>query len=319
VTANDWAPSAALDTLRRRAQFLARIRQFFFDRNVLEVETPALSSAGTTDLHIESFFTDSQDGCRFFLHTSPEFAMKRLLAAGSGPIFQLCRVFRNGERGRRHNPEFTLLEWYRPDWTYHQLMTELDELSQILLKTETADRVSYADVFYAHTGIDPHASNSSQFRQCAHERGIDLNGDLGNDADAWRDLLLTHLVEPNLGQARPVFVFDYPASQAALARTRGGAVPVAERFELYYKGVELANGYQELTDAGQQRARFVADVAVRNSAGQAHVPFDQRLVAALESGMPDCAGVAVGVDRLFMLAEGGDRLDSVIAFPWDRA
>ena len=245
--------------------------------------------------------------------------MKRLVAAGSGPIFQLCRVFRNGELSRRHNPEFTMLEWYRPNWTYHQLMSELDALVQWLLKTEKADRITYAELFLEYIKLDPHTASVSQMRNCASEHGIDLRSDLGEDLDAWRDLLLTHLVEPHLGLVRPVFVFDYPSTQAALARTRAGNVPVAERFELYYRGVELANGYQELTDAMQQRARFNADVAARRASGLPHVPFDERLIAALAAVVPDCAGVAVGVDRLFMLAEGGKHIGAVMAFSWDCA
>ena len=319
VTSLSWAPSASLALLRRRAQFLTTIRQFFAERDVFEVETPILSCAGTTDPHIESFATQSLAGGQYFLHTSPEFPMKRLLAAGSGPIYQLCRVFRNGDCGRIHNPEFTMLEWYRPGWDYHQLMAELDALAQLLLGTQAADRLTYADTFRHYTELDPHTADASQFRQCARQRGINLCGDLGDNVDAWRDLLLTHLVEPHLGVARPVFIFDYPASQAALARTRDEKIPVAERFELYYRGVELANGYQELIDPIQQRARFEADCAIRKQAGLRNVCLDENLIAALQHGMPESSGVAVGIDRLFMLGEGIDRIDEVIAFSWEQA
>lgn len=324
---SDWKPSAPLAALALRAQLLARVRDFFAQRQVLEVETPLLGTAAATDPQLDSFVTrytgpGAAHGQPLYLHTSPEFEMKRLLAAGSGAIFQICKVFRNGEAGRLHNPEFTLLEWYRPGLDHHRLMDEVEGLARDALapwrELGAGERLAYREAFLRHAGIDPHAADSAQLAACAAAQGINPPaGGLG--IDAWRDLLLTHLVEPHLGRSGPTFLYDYPASQAALARIRPGALPLAERFELYIDGVELANGYHELGDAGAQRARFDADLATRRAAGQDAVPVDERLLAALAHGLPDCAGVALGVDRLLMLAARARSLDEVLAFPIARA
>lgn len=322
----DWRPAASLEALRVRAQVLATIRAFLAGRGCMEVETPALSAAATTDPRLESFATVYRGpgvagGRPLYLHTSPEFPMKRLLAAGSGPIYQLCRVFRQGEAGRRHNPEFTLLEWYRPGWDHHALMEEVAALlAAVLPATEAPERLSYAEAFGRHAGLDPHSAPAAHLAECAADHGVAVPEGMGPAGrDAWLDLLLTRLVEPHLGRGRPTFLHNYPASQAALARVRAGDPPVAERFELYLEGVELANGFHELTDADEQRRRFEAERAARRAEGLPDVPADGRLLAALAHGLPDCAGVALGVDRLVMAAAGADRLEEVLAFPWDRA
>ena len=326
VTA-DWRPSAALDALRLRAGMLAAIRTFFAVRGVMEVETPLLSSAGTTDAQLESFASryrgpGAPRGRALWLHTSPEFAMKRLLAAGSGPIYQLCKAFRQGEFGARHNPEFTLLEWYRPGWDQHRLMDEVERLAGGILgggyAAHPAQRLSYADAFLRHVGLDPHRAPETALREAAQCLGIAAVPGL-EGRDPWLDLLLTHLVEPHLGRGLLTFLYDYPASQAALARVDPGEPATARRFELYCEGVELANGFHELGDAVEQGRRFAAEREARRNLGLDDVPEDRRLVAALEAGLPDCAGVALGVDRLVMLAAGAANIDQVIAFPLDRA
>lgn len=315
-----WRPSADIETLRRRAALLARLRAFFAERGVLEVETPALSSATVTDLHLHSLEAKVEyagESRLFYLQTSPEFAMKRLLAAGSGPIFQLCRSFRDGESGRLHNPEFTMLEWYRPLFDHHQLMDEMADLLELLLGGPQAERKTYGDAFAAVYGIDPHGAGAEELAALAAARGIEAVG-YGEEssADDWLQLLFNLGVEPGLGRGRPTFIYDYPASQAALARVAAGR---ARRFEVYAEGIELANGFHELSDAAEQRRRFEADCEERRRRALALPPIDENLLAALESGLPDCAGVALGIDRLVMLALGKKSLAEVIAFPADRA
>jgi len=315
VTAS-WEPAAGLAALRRRAEVLARIRAFFAVRGVLEVETPVLAAGGGTDVHLAPLVTRLADGRRLYLQTSPEFAMKRLLAAGSGPIYQLGRAFRDGEAGRRHNPEFTMLEWYRPGWDHHRLMDEVDELLAGVLGTTPAERLTYREAFRRHAGIDPLAAGDDELRASATRCGLHA-ADV--DREGCLSLLLGAVVEPRLGHGRPSFLHDFPASQAALARVRPGDPPLAERFEAYVQGVELANGYHELSDAEEQRRRFVADLAERRRLGLPELPLDERLLAALEHGLPDCAGVALGVDRLVMLVCGASSISDVMAFPVDRA
>jgi lysyl-tRNA synthetase class 2 len=315
----DWRPTATVDALRVRAGIFASLRRFFADRGVLEVETPALSAAAVTDLHLHSVACrlDLDDRRTRFLQTSPEYAMKRLLAAGSGPIYQTCKVFRDGERGRRHNPEFTMLEWYRPGFDHHRLMDEVEELLQAVLGVAAGERISYADAFRRHAGVDPHAASDGELRSRVVALGVAGVAEL--DRDDLLNLLLSHVVEPHLGSGRPSFLFDYPASQAALARVRPGNPPVAERFEVFLDGLELANGFHELADPGEQRRRFEADLVERRRHGLPEVPVDERLLAALASGLPDCAGVALGVDRLVMLKIGSRDIADVIAFPIERA
>ncbi len=327
---DDWQPAATLEVLKLRARLLESIRAFFSGRGVLEVETPILSTAAITDPMLASLATRYAGplfphGQTFYLHTSPEFPMKRLLAAGSGSIYQICKVFRDGECGRLHNPEFTMLEWYRVGFDHHRLMDEVAELVTALLaptlKLDTPERLSYREAFRRHAGLDPHTASSADFAAIARERRIGVPKDLTsqNDLATWRDLLLTHAVEPELGQGRLTFIYDYPASQASLARIQSGEPPLAARFELYLNGIELANGFHELADADEQRARFERQLHARAAAGQAVVPLDERLLAALSEGLPDCAGVALGFDRLVMLAAGARSIAEVMAFPVDRA
>ena len=245
--------------------------------------------------------------------------MKRLLAAGSGAVFQICKAFRNGEAGRRHNPEFTLLEWYRPGFDHHRLMDEMDELLAAILAAAPAERLTYGRAFRRRLGVDPHRASRRELQRVAERHGIEVAGAEPQERDAWLHLLMSHLVEPELGRGRPTFVYDFPASQAALARVRDGDPPLAERFEVYSDGIELANGFHELRDADEQRRRFEADLEQRRRAGRDAVPIDERLLAALAAGLPPCAGVALGVDRLLLRRSGVGDLRQVLSFPVDRA
>lgn len=324
----EWRPTATLDHLRLRAELLARIRRYFNSVGVLEVDTPVLSVGGTTDPAIQSFITayhgpGSCHGAGLYLHTSPEFPMKRLLAAGTGSIYQICKVFRDGESGRYHNPEYTLLEWYRTGFDHVALMAEVESLLRAVLgdimPLAPARYWTYRELFKTTAGIDPVTTTVNEIRQLLNARGITASPGLTEDMfDGWLDLLLTHVIEPAL-DAGLVFISDYPASQAALARLRSGDPPVAERFEVYLDGIELANGYHELTDAAEQRRRFDWDNARRRARGLAAVEPDTRLLSAMQSGLPDCAGVALGIDRLLMIAGGAGHIDEVIAFPLELA
>ncbi len=306
---------------------LATIRRFFDARGVLEVETPALATAGVTDLHLHGLSTRVTlpgGPATRYLQTSPEYAMKRLLAAGSGPIFQIGKAFRDDESGRMHNPEFTMLEWYRPGFDHHALMDEMDALLAATLGTAPAERRTYAGLFQEHLDVDAHHADAEALATCAAKAGIEAVGLDDADRDTWLHLLGCHVIEPHLGrsegdQLRPTFVLDYPASQAALARVTNDDPPVAERFEVYIEGTELANGFHELCDAREQRCRFEADLERRRATGLAAVALDERLLVALEAGLPPCAGVALGIDRLLMIATGAQSIDEVMAFPIDRA
>ena len=319
---DDWRPTASLGALKSRAAMLAAAREFFAERGVLEVETPVLSAAAVSDPQIESLSTRVA-GLAAPLHlcTSPEYAMKRLLAAGSGDIYQICRVFRDGERGRWHNPEFTLLEWYRLGFDDAALMSEVEALIGGLLaphrKLEPAERLSYSAALQRHAGVDAQQASERDLTEAARSHGIVCQADL--DRDAKLDLLMGLVVGPRLGTERPCFVCDYPASQAALARLKPGSPPVAARFELYLDGVELANGFHELAASVEQRARFVQDLRLRRARGQAQPPLDERLLAALAAGLPDCAGVALGFDRLVAIAAAAPQLADAMAFTIDNA
>lgn len=322
-----WQPAASLPALYKRGELLAAIRAFFAARSVLEVETPALSHFGTTDPALESFRTvycgpGAAQGEVLYLHTSPEFPMKRLLAAGTGSIYQICKVFRNGEQGRLHNCEFTLLEWYRVGFDHFALMEELEALVHELLCDRAelpvrSVRLTYAEAFQAHLGINPHLADSESLRAAARACQLEPPVGLGQDRDAWLDLLFSHCVQCALPPF--CFVYDYPASQAALARIRPGSPPVAERFELFIDGMELANGFHELTDGLEQAQRLARDQVERERRGLAPIPLDEAFLAALRAGLPPCAGVAVGLDRLLMIALGVQSLHEVLAFPTDRA
>jgi len=299
------------EILRLRAQLYRDIRQFFFTRQVLEVETPILSEACVPEPMIEPFYTDYQGpgSKRLFLHTSPELAMKRLLAAGSGAIFQITKVFRDGEAGRWHNPEFSLLEWYRPGFKQNDLIQEVDELLQTLLNCPPAECLTYCAVFEQYTNLHPLHTSLAALQDYAAQFGI------VQDRDTCLQLILSHDIEPHLGQSRPTVITDFPASQAALARKRVDNPELAERFEVYVQGIELANGFYELTDPVEQRQRFEEDLIKRQTLNLPTYPLDERFLAALESGLPDCAGIALGLDRLLMLIVGASHIDEVLAFP----
>jgi lysyl-tRNA synthetase class 2 len=320
TSATDWQPSASLETLKARAELLRAIRAFFDERGVMEVDTPVLSGAASVERHIDSFQLLGAG----WLNSSPEFAMKRLLATECGPIYQLGHVFRAEPQGKLHNPEFMMLEWYRPAWTHVKLMDEVEQLLRALgVGGAPFPRHTYARAFESGTGIHPFMASLTALKAGLMERGVSLPGGVtpheDADRDFWLDLWMGTAVGPRLGQPVPTFVHEYPASQAALARVLPRDPPVAARFELFWKGIELANGFDELTDAGEQRKRFEADLAWRKQNGKPAPPHDERLLGALEQGLPACSGVALGVDRLLMLKLGLPELAQVMPFPYDRA
>lgn len=316
-----------LAILRSRAELLAKIRHFFKRIDVLEVETPILSQGGNPDVYIESFssLTKSPEGEQvLYLQTSPEFAMKRLLAAGSGSIYQICKAFRNGEQGRLHNPEFTLLEWYRLGFDHHQLMQEVEELLVFLglISPENSiKKMSYQALFEHYVGVNPHTVTTDELINSVHEQAIPFHaGSLSElDKDDMLALILTHIIEPAIRNEGFVWVYDYPASQASLARLSDDPVPVAERFELYAYGIELANGFNELIDADEQSRRFEHECLQRERRGMQAIAIDPNFVKAMRSGLPRCAGVALGFDRLVMLATRNESLQDVMIFPIDQA
>jgi len=316
----DWQPTATLSTLQKRAALLAGIRHFFAQRKVLEVETPMLSQCGVTDPYLENI-SANYESQTLYLQTSPEYAMKRLLAAGSGPIYQLGKAFRHAERGRRHNPEFTMLEWYRPGFSLEQLMDEVaalinDAARLLQVKLPPAKWMSYQQAFEEKSDLNPHLASADALKSLAKSQRIDIQGELSKDE--WLDVLMTHLIEPNLKGL--VFITDYPASQAALAQKKMvKSYWVAERFELYYNGIELANGYHELIDASEQSSRFNADLRLRSQLQKPAMQPDTRLLQAMIAGLPRSSGVAMGIDRLLMSLLGCASIDEVIAFPLERA
>jgi len=314
-----WQPTASIATLEVRAKMLRAAREYFTATRALEVETPTLSAAAVTDVHLASIESTALRRRRF-LHTSPEYAMKRLLAAGCGDIWQLCRVYRDEESGRWHNPEFTLLEWYRLGMDHHALMSDVERLIATLLPTsrhfDRAERLSYRDAVQLHAGVDALEDPPAVFIARLRSAGIDVPEGLHEDRDACLDLIVSTLVGPQLGHDRLTFVYDYPASQAALARVHGR---VASRFEAYLDGIELANGFHELANAAEQRSRFEQDLRERERRGLPAVPVDEAFLAALAAGLPDCSGVALGFDRLVMCAVGAKHIDEVLAFPFGRA
>lgn len=318
-----WQPTASVTMLQQRAQLLRHIREFFFERRVLEVETPALSAFGVSDVHLQNLAVHSLSSGLppLFLHTSPEYAMKRLLAAGCGSIYQLAKVFRDDEQGRFHNPEFTLLEWYRVGFDDVQLMDEVNSLMQQLLGCPPARRTSYQQLFMDELEIDPLSVDAFANLQdvlLVYPEIADLVKQETN-LDTLLQLAMATIIEPRFSQQQPVFVYDFPASQAALAKLDDTNPKVAKRFELYFKGVELANGFAELTDAASQELRFQHDNEQRQRLGLPEVAIDERFLAALAAGLPECAGVALGIDRLLMLKTGAAHIDEVLAFPLHRA
>ena len=333
-----WRPTAARETLRRRAVLLQRARDFFAARRVLEVNTPIVVNAPVSDIHIHSARVELQDAdgaragrgdhaepaasdCshppRLFLHTSPEYAMKRLLAAGSGDIFQICPVVRGFERGRQHNAEFTLIEWYRQGFSLADLMAEVADLVRTLLgRPQRVEHISYREVFLEQLHIDPFTATPTELSTLAGDAGF---RDTADSRDELLELLMGTVIGPRLGHEALTFVHGYPATQAALARLDPEDPRAALRFELYARGMELANGFHELLSATEQRARFVHDNEERQRAGRPVYPLDEQLLAALAAGLPDCAGVAVGFDRVVMLATGAQHIDEVLTFPTERA
>ncbi|HEX3654611.1 MAG TPA: EF-P lysine aminoacylase EpmA [Pirellulales bacterium] len=321
----DFGPAASWPMLELRARLLATVREFFATRGFLEVETPLLSADVVVDRHLEPFEVRLQDaaghdGRRLFLQTSPEFAMKRLMAAGGQAIYQITRAFRQGEIGRLHNPEFTMIEWYRRGDGLAEGMALLSDLCQALLGRGQSQRLTYRAAFQQFAEVDPLADDVATLRGRLQSRGIAAPASLSaDDRDGWLDLLLVELVEPHLGRDRPTVLHDYPASQSALATIRPEEPPVAERFELYVDGIELANGYHELLDPALLRARNRQNNLLRQQDGRPALPEDSRLLAAMEHGLPPCSGVALGFDRVAMLAAGASSLADVLAFPIDRA
>jgi lysyl-tRNA synthetase class 2 len=318
-----WQPGIDIDRLRLRARVLENIRHFFSVRDVLEVETPVLSAAATTDPAIESFITRYEGPgvsrpVTLYLQTSPEFFMKRLLSAGSGAIYQLGRVFRNAEFGRSHNPEFLMLEWYRPGFSLAGLMEEVAELVTCLLAIggKQVQRLdfSYLQVFEKFAGIDPHAADGQALLETVNRHGINAPLDAQDEKDVILDFMMTHIIEPALPTDRLVFIRDFPASQASLARIEPGQPDLAKRFEVYLGGRELANGFEELQDAEEQRQRFDNDARTRRERGQLPVPIDKHLLSALEHGLPSCSGVALGIERLLMFLFDVDSLSGTMSF-----
>ncbi|MDO5053783.1 MAG: elongation factor P--(R)-beta-lysine ligase [Pasteurella oralis] len=317
-----WQPSAPIKNLLARAKIIAEIRRFFTDRGLLEVETPVLSEFGVTDVHLSTFHTEfvspfAAQSKRLWLSTSPEYHMKRLLAAGSGPIFQLCHVFRNEESGERHNPEFTMLEWYRPHFDMYRLINEVDDLLQQILDCKPTESLSYQFVFQEYVGLDPLSAEKAEL--IAKAKQYNLLSATEEDRDTLLQFLFSTVVEPNIGKDHPVAVYHFPATQAALAQISSEDHRVAERFEFYYQGLELANGFHELTDANEQLHRFEQDNVQRQKMGLAQRVIDKRLLAALQAGIPNCSGVALGVDRLLMIALGAQTIKEVIAFGIENA
>lgn len=320
----DWQPTASLAALKQRAGLYAMIRRFFSERAVMEVETPVLSRAGNPDPNIQSLTLTLQqpqaESARRWLRTSPEFALKRLIAAGVGDCYELGRVFRDGEAGHRHNPEFTMLEWYRVGWDHRRLMEETADLVQAAMalsgRRTTVREISFRELYKTTLNVDPFSDHEGALR--APLAVYDINP-AGLTRDDWLDLLMTHLIQPALPSNRVLLVYDFPPSQCALARICADAQPVAERFELYVGPLELANGYRELLDPTEHRQRFAANAATRQQAGSRPVPVDPNFLAAMDAGLPTCAGVALGVDRLLMAMQGTERIGDVLAFPSDRA
>lgn len=306
-----WRPSASLTAIQQRARIYRQIRAFFDTRDCLEVDTPLLSLSTNTDANIESIKA-SNLGQTFYLQTSPEFAMKRLLAAGSGSIYQICHAFREGEKGCRHNPEFTLLEWYRTGFDYQKLMDEMECLIDIISsESNQYQRISYRQLLLDYIHIDIDKIELLDLQQKV-DRLVPGTRSAELDVDQCLDLLISLVITHEMKGY--VFVYDYPVSQAALARVKTSNPTVAERFELFYNGLELANGFSELCDSLQQRARFERDNNRRLAAGLEPYPVDELLLSALNSGLPECAGVAIGLDRLLMVLLGKDSIDQVLSF-----
>jgi lysyl-tRNA synthetase class 2 len=332
ISGDDFRPTARLDVLKRRSALLAQLRLFFAQNRYWEVDTPILSQETVVDAYLDPFeLTSKADSAidRLFLQTSPEFAMKRLLASGADRIYQITKAFRCGEIGRRHNPEFTMLEWYAVGETYDTQMDFVESLFRSLSDFDNSpfERLTYGDAFETAFGKPVPNLAADELRDLAVHHGVEIPGSIRiDDRDGFLNLLLAEQVEPNLGVTRPTFLYDYPASQSALARVREAGPdqrhstgPVAERFELYINGIEFCNGYQELTDADELRRRIVRENTIREREGRLPLPAESRLLTAMDAGLPECSGVALGIDRLAMWLFGCESISDVIAFPFDRA
>ncbi len=316
----NWQPRASINNLLKRAKIIAEIRRFFIDRGIVEVETPILSKFTVTDIHLLSFETQFippviATNTKLYMITSPKYHMKRLLAANSGPIYQIIKAFRNKERGRYHNPEFTMLEWYRPHYDMYLLIDEVDDFLQQILDCQPTERISYQQAFQRYLNIDPIALEleKKQLYDAAVQLGLN-NTEKEENKDVLLQFLFTMGVEPNLGKYKPTVIYHLPASQAALAKISKEDHRVAERFEVYFKGIELANGFRELTDAEEQRKRFEHDNQIRKKMGLPEQPIDERYLAALDKIIPDCSGVALGIDRLVMCILNAEKISDVISF-----
>ncbi len=323
----DWQPTCSIELLHLRAQILAEIRSFFLTRAVLEVETPLLSYSSGTDPQLDFFTTDY---CSYplqqtlYLQTSPEFAMKRLLAAGSGCIYQICKAFRNGESGRNHNPEFTMLEWYRVGFTLTQLMDEIAELIALLFKERASlnatQRINYQDLFFKYTGLDALLFNYDDY--CAFalkSQSLDAIELCKTDHNAWLDFIFSHHIQPSLGKNALCMVYGYPACQSSLARINKDNSKVTDRVEIFINGIELGNGYYELTDAQEQNQRFDEEILVRQQNSRPVIVKNTHLIAALDAGLPECSGMAIGLDRLLMVLTSNKHIDDVIPFSLARS
>lgn len=323
-----WQPTMDWHHAKQRSQVLSLIRLFFSERDVIEVDTPLLSSSSVTDPHLDAFVThfnySAESHCSestvLYAQTSPEFAMKRLLASGYGCCYQICKAFRHEQQGRYHNPEFTMLEWYRLGFNHFDLMDEVEELMQLILKCDKIERISYQALFINKVNLDPLNTNINELI------GVITQFDKLSDwlleeesVDTLLQFIMAELIEPDIGKDTPCFVYDFPASQASLAKISSKDIRVAERFECYYKGVELANGFNELTNVEQQKLRFMQDNDLRKQLGKPTLEIDENFIAALEQGLPACAGVALGIDRLVMIALSVNKIDDVITFPLSNA
>lgn len=322
----NWQPACSIELIRLRARLLHAIRQFFYAENVLEVETPILCHAIGTDPHLDFFATSLLPGKQqaLYLQTSPEFAMKRLLAAQTGSIYQITKAFRNGESGRLHNPEFSMLEWYRVGYDLAQLMDDVELLLGQLLPADRfadpAERISYQQVFQQYTGLDALQFDRDAYRHSAERQGFaEAIYICADDHPTWLDFLFSHCVQQHLGKIGVCMVYDYPACLPSLARINADNPLTVARVELFINGIELANGYHELSDAKQQECRFDQEIALREKNAAVVVSKDQRFLAALQSGLPDCSGIAIGIDRLLMIISQKNHIDEVLAFPIENA
>jgi lysyl-tRNA synthetase class 2 len=318
-----WQSKISWEVAQQRAKITQEIRSFFYARHIIEVETPLISRGTVTDVYLDSFackynYLNKQrlsDATEMYLQTSPEFSMKRLLASGYGSIFQICKAFRHEEHGKHHNPEFTILEWYRLNYNHFQLMDEVDEFLQCIMHCESGERLTYQQAFQQHLNIDPLECTSTKLKKILSDNNI--SGDWINDEqdiDVLLQVLFSECIETKIGNERPCFIYNYPKNQSSLAKISKNDPRVAERFECYYKGVELANGFNELTNSSEQQHRFESDNQKRKLLGKEMKSLDKLFLNALEQGLPECSGVAVGIDRLIMLALNKPNIASIMTF-----